>query len=307
MAMNLQQMKALFPSDPMRVRLITKFLEGSASKVLPYLNFVDVNDALAYNYVVDDDNATIGERSLNEGYTDTNDNPTPARETLSLFGGSIKTDQVYIDAKGDVIRLNRIDKRMKRAGKYFDKLFFNGNTQLSPKQLNGLAARSIAKGRVLYMGANGGALDQDTLDQALDAVSGPNSSKVIFSNRWVRRKTTRLVRTAAGGKNMEESQGQLPSYDGAKYETVEEDDRRSPVFPFTETRGGNADCSSLYIVHFGGEDDNDALQGLKGPSFMKLRTPVNMGEYVRDVVDNVLGIADFSPNCFIRIAGIRQL
>lgn len=306
MALSLMQMKALYPNDPMRLRLITKFLEGSESRVLPFLNFVDASDAFAYNYVVDDDNAVIGERSINAAYVDSNDNPTPGRETLSLFGGSIKTDNIYIDAKGDVVRLTRIDKRMKRAGKYFDKLFFNGNTRANPRQFNGLAARSIAKARVIYAGTNGGTLTQDLLDQALDAVAGENGLKKIFCSRWMRRKITQLVRSAAGGKDLSESVTQLPDYDGAQIQTVEEDDQRLPIFPFTETRGSSSLTSSIYVSRFGGEDDNDALQGIKGPSFMKLRTPVNMGEYVRDVIDNVLGIGDFSPNCFMRIAGITQ-
>lgn len=304
MAMTLQQMKTLYPEDPMRQGLISKFLEGSESAVLPELNFVDASDALGYNWVVEDSLGNVSERSLNQDYTATAGKQSPGRETLSIFGGAIRTDNILIDAKGDAARTANISRRMVAAGKLFDKRFFNGDTGVDARQFNGLRARSVLKSRVAWCGTNGGSITQDLLDEALDRVAGDNGNKAIFCSREVRRLITKLVRTAAGGKGLRDSVTQIEEYNGARIKTVTEDEAFSQILGFTETRGSSSVTSSLYVVRFGGSADQDHLQGIRGPTFMVARPPVNMGTYTLDVVDNVMGLADFSPHCFWRIGGI---
>ena len=303
MALTLQQMCVLF--DPMRQRLVTSFLQGSESVILPLLNWVDANEMLGYTFATIDDLGNVDERSLNGQYTPSDAKGSPKRETLSLFGGSIQTDNVLIDAKGDAARLLRIDKRMIALGKYFDSVFINGDSQANPKQFNGLRKRAELKANTLWTGVNGGALTQDLLDEALDLVGGDNSKKVILCDRWTRRATSKLVRTATGVKGLQEQQTQLPEYNGAKILTMTENHKRLPIFSNTETRGTANDTRSLYVVRFGGAQDEEYIQGIKGPSFMKLRTPVNLGEYTKDVVDNILGIGDFGDYSFVRIGGIK--
>jgi hypothetical protein len=305
MAMTLSEMKVLYPNDPMRQRLISKFLDEGDSVILPELYFVDSSEALGYTFVQADALGDVSERNINAGYTDSDSAEIPKRETLSIFGGSLKTDQILIDAKGDAVRLARIDKRMMAASRYFDDVFFNGNTQANAKQFNGLARRAVLRGRVLYTGANGGALTLDLLDQALDMISGDNSNKRIYCDRWTRRTISALVKGIAGGKGLEESQQQLQNYNGAPIKTLSENQNYAAIFKTNEVRGTANDTRSLYVVRLGKSTDEQFIQGIRGPSFMKLRTPVNMGEYVRDVVDNVLGIVDFDPNCLVRIAGIH--
>lgn len=306
MAMTLQQMKTLYPEDPMRQGLIEKFLDGSESRVLPRLNFVDASDALGYNWLIEDSLGNVAERSLNQDYAASAGKQSPGRETLSIFGGAIRTDQIFIDAKGESVRTNNIARRMIAAGKLFDKRFFHGDPQVAGQsaQFMGLRARSVLKSRVSWAGANGGQITQDLLDEALDRVSGDNGSKVIFCSRDIRRKITSLVRTAAGGKGLADSQTQLQTYNGSEIVTVTEDEGYNPIFAFNETRGSSNVTSSLYVVRFGGSTDEEHVQGIRGPSFMVARPPVNMGTYVLDVIDNVLGIADFSPHCFWRIGGL---
>ncbi|MGE5610857.1 MAG: major capsid protein [Bacillota bacterium] len=306
MAYTLKEMKALYPNDPMRQRLIDNFLDGSESVILPMLSFVDSSDALAYNFVSEDNLGEIGERSLNGEYDVSADSSSPKREVLSLFGGAIRTDNVFIDAKGDVARLNKIDRRMRAAGKYFDRQFFLGDSKANAKQFAGLRARSVARERILWAGTNGGALTLDLLDEALDSVSGENGSKVIFCDRWMRRKVSSLCRSSTNAKFEFDDRRQLQAYDGAVIKTISEDHKRNPIFTFTEERGTSKVTGSLYVARFGGSVDEDHLQGIKGPSFMKLRSPVNMGEYVKDVIDNVLGLVDFTDNCFMRIGGILK-
>jgi len=304
MALTLQQFCAQF--DPMRQRLVTSFLTGSESIVLPLLYFVDSTEMLGYTFTAITDLGDVNERSLNADYTASDSKGAPKKAVLSLFGGSIKTDQVLIDARGDAARLVRIDQRMIAMGKYFDDVFINGDSQKNPRQFDGILKRCTAKARVLYTGDNGGALTQDLLDEALDMVAGDNSNKVIHCDRWTRRKISGLVKTAAGGKQVAEAQMQLAEYNGAKIMPIMENHKRDAVFPTTEVRGtSGAACRSLVILRYGAATDEEYVQGIKGPTFMKLRTPVNLGECVKDVVDNVLGIEDFGDNAIMRIAGIK--
>lgn len=306
MALTLKDIRAQYGGDPMRARLVDNFLEGSQSKVLPLLNFVDSKDALSYEFAVEDNLGGVGERNLNSAYQVTGDSTSPKKEVLSLFGGAIQTDNVYIDTKGDVARLSRIDRRMRASGKYFDRQFILGDPQGNGKQMMGLFARSVRRGRILWAAANGAALTLDLFDQALDSVSGDNEQKTAFMDRWMRRKLSALARAAGGAQYQFDDRRQLTAYDGCKIVTLMEDHQRQPIFSYTETRGTSNATGSLYVTRLGGGLDEDGVQGIRGPTFMKLRAPVNMGEYVKDVIDNVMGICDFDQNAFIRLGGILQ-
>jgi hypothetical protein len=308
MASSLLEMKALYGDDPMKMNLIDNFLEGSESRVLPYLNFVDSSALFAFNFAVDTGGGDVSERSINDVYPDSNSVTTPRTERLTLFGGAVKTDQMLIDDRGDVARLTAIQRRMKRMGKYFDKLFFHGQevgtVTRQAKQFAGIRKRCTAKGRVIWGGTNGGVLTADMLDQGLDMISGENSNKLIFCSRKMRRSITNILRAQAGGKDMVQSAIQVKDYDGAPIVTVEEDESRNKIFDFVETRGSSSLTQSVYIVRMGGKDDESDLQGIIGKSFMKQRQPANFGEYVKDVIDNSLGICDFSDNCILRLGGL---
>ena len=304
MALTLQQMSVLFSNDPMKQRLITSFLEGSESVVLPDLYFVDSNEMLGYTFSQVNDLGDVSERSLNGQYTISDAKASPKHITLALFGGATQTDNVVIDSKGETARLIRIDKRMIAMGKYFDDMFINGDTQANPRQFTGLRKRSELKNRVLWTGTNGGPLTLNILDEALDAVSGDNTKKTIYCDRYTRRQITIAVRGAATGSNTMEVQTQVQSYNGARIKTISENHKFAPVFAANEKRGSATTCRSLYVTRLGGSQDEEGVQGIKGPTFMKLRQPVNMGEFVKDVIDNVLGIEDFGDFAFMRIGGI---
>lgn len=305
MAFSLQQMKTLYPEDPLRQGLISKFLEGSESGVLSRISFIESKDALGYNYVVQDSLGLVGGRSLNAQYPVSAPRQSPGRETLVIMGGKIQTDNVYLDAKGDAARQSQITARITALGKFFDKTFFNGNPAADINQFLGLRLRAERDAKVSYpAGANGGALTQDLLDEALDQVAGDNANKVIFCSRQMRRIITRLARGAAKATNLNDVQTQLPAYNGAPIVTISEDEAYQPILGFSETRGGSNATGSIYIVRFGGTADNEFVQAIMGPSFMAVRPPVQQGEYVQDTIDTVVGLGVFSPYSYWRIGGI---
>jgi hypothetical protein len=95
MSMTLVQLKAEYPADPMRRRLISKFLEGSESAILPRLSFVDSVNALGYNFATDDDGGDVAERDINGQYTVSDATTSLKTEKLALFGGAIRDRVAY--------------------------------------------------------------------------------------------------------------------------------------------------------------------------------------------------------------------
>lgn len=311
MAQTLQDMKTRYPNDPLRLRMIDKFLNGSESVILKRLNFIEpTQKGFRYQYIVRDSLGGVTTRSINTGYNTQGSKSSVQEEPMTLFGGDVKTDYALIDIKGDAARLDELDAKMKAAGKYFDRLFFHGDpSQVNAQnELRGLRARSLVlPTQIFWMGANGGALDLDTLDAAIDAVAGANTSKIIHCNRTVRRIISKLVRNSAGGKGVYDAQRQLVSYNDCPIEPLDEDEAYNQVFPFTETRGSSNDCSSLYIVRYGQSSDEEFVQGIAGNQFMQLRPPSPQGTYVLEVAETLLGMGTFHPRSFARIGGIRNV
>lgn len=304
MAMTILDMVNKFPGDAVRARMVDKFINGSESVVLKRLKFVN-GTSFKYQYYVRDSLGTVTTRKIGASYSTDKSVRTPRDEPLTLFGGNVQTDYAIIDVKGDSARLDELDAKMIAAGKYFDKLFFNGDPTVTghADELRGLKKR-IAGTQVSYCGTNGGALTLALLDAAIDSVVGANGNKVIHSNRTVRRKISQLVKDAAGGSSVFDAQGQLTSYNGCPIECVDEDESFAEILDFTETRGTSSVTTSLYIVRYGSTSDDEFVQGIQGNSFMVLRPPSHQGTYVLEVAESLMGLGMFHPRSAARIGGI---
>lgn len=304
MAFLLKDVKNELGSDPMRAGLIDRFIDGSESKVLRRLNFIgDPKAVLAYNYSTRDTMPQIAERSLNQNYSASGSRSSKKTVNFAIMGGEIRTDMVLLDANANA-RTMEIAAAMTAMGRRFEKLFFLGDSSVDAKQFNGLRKLSDLNNKVIWAGANGGAVTQDLLDQLLDSVSGDNSSKVLHMSRAARRAVSAVVRTAAGGKGVRDAQQQLVSYNDAAIETIEEDETYQPIFTSTETRGSSNLTQSIYCVRYGGGDDETYVQGVVGNTFMRHRDCGMMGTYYLDVVDNSVGIESFHPFGFARLGGV---
>ena len=302
MALTLAQFKAMFPDDPLRTGLVDSFAEASA--ILQLLNFIPV-DGFGYQYGEISKLPGIGFRNINGTYTDSEGMINPKSEKLVPFGGSIKTDQWMVDLRGGRARSTQIAQKIRAAGLFFDKSFFTGDSASDPKAFDGLQARvNVTGGQCITAGTNGAALTLAMLNEALDAVRGPNSGKVIHCNKTVRRKITALVLAASGGAGVRDAQAQLMEYDGARIVPIEEDHEGNEILPFTETCGNSSLTTSLYVVRYGGPTDESDVQGLANEGLFKTRQPVNMGEYVRDVIEALVGLGIFHGKSVARLRGI---
>src|SRR5215213_122459 len=197
--------------NPLKRGLVQEVTNESV--FLRRLHFVPV-DGFAYTYNRQKTLGGIAFRGLNESYTNDTGVVNPQVETLSIFGGEVRTDRQLVNKQGDVARANAIAAKVKKAGLFFDRYVIKGDPAVDPLQFYGLNAR-LTGSQVLTVGVNGGPLTLDVLDLALDAVVGSNSRKVIVCNKGVRRRITQLIRDAAGGAALSDVGPQAREYDGA--------------------------------------------------------------------------------------------
>jgi hypothetical protein len=275
------------------------------SVFLRRLRFVSV-DGFAYSYNRQQTLGGIAFRGLNESYTNDTGVVNPQVETLSIFGGEVRTDRQLVNKQGDVVRANAIAAKVKKAGLFFDRYVIRGDPGADPLQFYGLNSR-LAGGQVLDTGANGGPLTLDKLDQALDAVPGSNDRKFIVCNKRVRRKITELIRTASGSALMSEVGPQVSAYDGAPIEVLDEDGDESPILPFTEVQGSSgASTTSLYVVRPGSEADGSYVQGLIGAKLIEHVAVGLLGTYYSDIVEANMGLGMFHSRAACRVKGITN-
>jgi hypothetical protein len=288
--------------SPLKKGLVQEVTNESV--FLRRLHFVPV-DGFAYTYNRQKTLGGIAFRGLNASYTEDAGVVNPQVETLSIFGGEVRTDRQLVNKQGDSVRANAIAAKVKKAGLFFDKYVLKGDPGLDPLQFYGLNSR-LAGAQVLSPAVNGGPLTLDLLDQALDAVAGSNDRKVIVCNKVVRRKITALVRAAAGGSAMSEIGPQAREYDGAPIEVIDEDGDEAPVLAFDESHGTSNVTTSLYVVRPGKDVDGEYVQGLIGADLVEHVTVGLQGTFFTDIVEANMGLGMFHPRAAARVKGITN-
>ena len=286
--------------SPMRRGIVQEITNESV--FLRRLKFVPV-DGFAYTYNRQKTLGGIAFRGLNDSYANDTGVVNPQVETLSIFGGEVRTDRQLVNKQGDAVRANQIAAKVKKAGLFFDRYVIKGDPGVDALQFYGLNAR-LTGGQVLSAGTNGGALTLDLLDQALDAVAGSHDRKVIVCNKVVRRKITSLVRAAAGGAAMSEIGPQAREYDGAPIEVLDEDGDESPILAFNESHGTSNATSSLYVIRPGSDVDGEHVQGLIGARMIEHVMVGLLGTYYSDIVEANMGLGMFHPRAACRVKGI---
>lgn len=289
-------------SSPLKRGIVHEITNESV--FLRRLHFVPVN-GFAYTYNRQKTLGGIAFRGLNESYTNDTGIVNPSVETLSIFGGEVRTDRQLVNKQGDAVRANAIAAKVKKAGLFFDRYVIKGDPAMNLNQFYGLNAR-LTGGQVLTAGANGAPLTLDLLDAALDAVAGSNDRKIIVCNKVVRRKMTALLRAAAGGSSMSEIGPQAREYDGAPVEVLDEDGDESPILAFDETQGGSNVTTSLYIIRAGGDVDGEHVQGLIGADLVEHVAVGLQGTYYTDIVEANMGLGMFHPRAACRVKGITN-
>lgn len=235
----------------------TVIKESAILKYLPWMTIT--GSALTYNQEA----ALAGAAFYTVGDTWAEQTPTFNQRTaaLKIMGGDADVDNFLgrTYANPNDLEATIVAAKAKATAYSFADAFFNGDSAANPKQFDGLTRLITDPSQSLSLGANGGSLTLDRMDELLDAVVGGRPD-VIFMSKRSRRKLSSLRR--ASGAVLETGVDQFGQhvtyYDGIPVET---DDNISDA----QTAGTSTNTSTIYAVKFGFQDgllgiDNGGLQ-----------------------------------------------
>jgi HK97 family phage major capsid protein len=267
------------------------------SPVLQYLPFLPVTGtAVTYNR-----EATMPAASfyaVGDTWTEAVPTFTQKVASLKIIGGDADVDnflqQTYADSND--IEAEVIASRAKAVAHLFTQTFYEGSTLDDADSFDGLQT-IVPSAQTVSMGANGGALTFDKLDEMLDLVK-PGRPEVLLMAKRTRRKLKSLRRS--DGISMETSLNQfgqqIESYDGIP---VLVDD----FCPIDEIKGTETAASSIWALKFG---MGTGLMGLENGGI----TVENVGELetkdaTRHRIKWYCGLALFSELGVARLDGIN--
>jgi len=180
----------------------------------------------------------------------------------------------------------------------FDGTFVNGDTGTDPKSFDGID-ELCDSGQTVSMGADGGTLTLDKLDETIDKVKGGKPHMLLMSRRS-RRKLTSLSRATSGGLLVTDRNqfGQMVDfYDGTPIGVCD-------YISDEQTVGGSNDCSTIYAVQWG----EGALTGLTSPGGLQAERvgSLETKDASRVRVKWYVAIALFNALKLARLIGVRD-
>lgn len=278
----------------------------AASPLMQQIRFIPHSD-LTYGWFQEGSLPEVGARGLNEDFADQLEGKDNRKFTgLAILGGKIKTDSIHIEQKGQAARTRRIAQKSKAMARMFDRLFFNGAAaNNAKKEFNGLKTK-LTGSQLLTNATDGAVPDYKKVVELQDSVYGPNSEKVLFMNRTVRRLLSEDVGDSAGGRNVMDVGRQLKMFEGSTIIEVDKDETETEILRFNETCGASNVCSSIYCVRFGTGVSEDGVQAISGlRQTISAKGPIDFGSYVADWVHLVAAIEVFGKYDAARLQGVK--
>ena len=150
------------------------------------------------------------------------------------------------------------------------------------------------------------------MDEAHDELRSQSSADVILMNRTVRRKLTDLGRNSSGYFSLldvgdDRFGRQIMQWNGIPVRIIGDDKDGSAILGYDEDPGdGASDCTSIYYIAFGEDENVTGLLGLGGSfdvvDFGETESaPGHMGR-----VELYPGVAIYNPLSIVRQYGITN-
>lgn len=234
---------------PQELAVVTELAAGQLMSVLPFRN-IEGNGLF---WKRDESLPDVGFRNYNGALAESYAEVSQQSESLKLFGGDIKVDRAIVDLEGPEAKAFQIQARVRAMRMAWEGLFINGDSNQSPAEFDGLAAR-IQSGSSQYFANGGGGLDLDKLDEALDNVDAQGGSKYIVMSKSARRHLSKHAR--ANGQieiSRNEFGYQQFSYGGVRVLELDRDNKNIAILDSTPS------AQDIYVVSFG----QDQLTGIQ--------------------------------------------
>ncbi len=238
----------------------------------------------------------VGFRNYNGTLAESYGEVSQQSESLKLFGGDIKVDRAIIEMEGASAKAYQIQSRVRAMRLAWESQFINGDSNQSPSEFDGLAAR-IATGSSQFFANGGGALDLGKLDEAIDACDASGGDKYLVMSKSARRQLSRLAR--ANGQieiSRNEFGYQQLSYGGVRVLELDRDNLNVAILD------SNPAAQDVYVVSFG----NDHLTGIQngGVSVRELGESFTQPQMITRV-EWYCGLALVNGRAASRLSGIN--
>ena len=238
-----------FAKTPQELAVVTELAAGPLLSRLPFRN-IEGNGLF---WKREESLPDVGFRNYNGTLAESYGEVSQQSESLKLFGGDIRIDRALVALEGNEAKAYQVQSRVRAMRLAWEALFINGDSNQSPAEFDGLAAR-IQSGSSQYFTNGAGALNLDKLDEAIDAVDAQGGSKYLVMSKSGRRALSKLAR-ANGQIDIQRNEFgyQQLVYAGIPVLELDRDNTNTAILDGTPTD------QDLYVVSFG----NDHLTGIQ--------------------------------------------
>lgn len=267
------------------------------SPVLQRLPFIEITgNGLTYNREATAPSASF----FDVGDTWTESTPTFTQQTVTLkiMGGDADIDNFLLATRSNLQDLEAavVQLKAKAVRQLFEQTFVTGDATANPKAFDGLD-KLCDPAQTLSMGANGGSLTLDKLDELVDTVKGGKPDLLLMSRRS-RRILTKLARNSGSllETDRDEFGQMLQFYDGIPVGV-------SDYVSDTQTVGTSSDCSTVYAFQMG----EGSLAGLTSPGAIQVERvgSLETKDATRTRIKWYASLALFNALKLARLTGVR--
>lgn len=276
---------------PQELAVVTELAAGQLMSVLPFRN-IEGNGIF---WKREESLPDVGFRNYNGALAESYAEVSQQSESLKLFGGDIKVDRAIVTLEGAEAKAYQVQSRVRAMRMAWEALFINGDSNQSPSEFDGLAAR-IQNGSSQYFANGGGALDLGKLDEAIDNVDAQGGSKYIVCSKSMRRALTRQARSNGQIEISRNEFGyQQTTYMGLPLLELDRDHKNVAILDSTPSD------QDLYVVSFG----NDHLTGIQngGVGVRELGESFDQPQMITRV-EWYCGLALINGRAAARLAGV---
>ena len=234
---------------PAELAVVTELAAGQLMSVLPFRN-IEGNGIF---WKREESLPDVGFRNYNGALEESYAEVSQQSESLKLFGGDIKVDSAIVNLEGAEAKAYQVQSRVRSMRMAWESLFINGDSNQSPSEFDGLAAR-IQAGSSQYFANGAGALSLDKLDEVIDNVDAQGGTKYIVCSKSARRALTRQARDNGQIEIGRSEFGyQQTTYMGMPLLELDRDHKNVAILD------SDPAAQDLYVVSFG----NDHLTGIQ--------------------------------------------
>jgi len=276
---------------PQELAVVTELAAGQLMSALPFRT-IEGNGLF---WKREESLPDVGFRNYNGALAESYAEVSQQSESLKLFGGDIKVDRAIVDLEGAEAKSYQVQSRVRAMRMAWESLFINGDSNQSPSEFDGLAAR-ITAGSSQYFANGGGALDLAKLDEVIDNVDAQGGTKYIVCSKSARRALTKQARDNGQIEIARTEFGyQQTTYMGLPLLELDRDHKNVAILDSTPS------AQDLYVVSFG----NDHLTGIQngGVNVRELGESFSQPQMITRV-EWYCGLALVNGRAAARLAGI---